>query len=191
MPLLSVRLSSVFLYIVINTSFLFDKVYGPGSVNNEKDFKARVKSEAEVQFVRESDRMLKNDVVNYFISKLKLDMPNNFLKRWLVKTSEQPITMEMLEKEYDMYSKSLQWQLIENRILENYKIKVTEKDVVEHAKKLIEIQMKQYGQAEGDDSQLTDIANNILKNEYKISIPKYKAFYFESFYLIESSIFEC
>ena len=109
---------------------LFDKVYGPGSVNNEKDFKARVKSEAEVQFVRESDRMLKNDVVNYFISKLKLDMPNNFLKRWLVKTSEQPITMEMLEKEYDMYSKSLQWQLIENKILEKYQIKVTQLSLI-------------------------------------------------------------
>jgi len=32
-------------------------------------------------------------------------------------------------------------------------------------KKLISIQMKQYGQPEGDDKQLTDIANNILKNE--------------------------
>ena len=27
------------------------------------------------------------------------------------------------------------------------------------------MQMKQYGQAEGDNKQLTDIANNILKNE--------------------------
>ena len=34
-----------------------------------------------------------------------------------------------------------------------------------HAKKLIKMQMKQYGQPEGDDNQLADIANNILKNE--------------------------
>ena len=38
--------------------------------------------------------MLKNDVVTYFIDKLKLQMPDDFLKRWLVQTSEQPITME-------------------------------------------------------------------------------------------------
>ena len=92
-------------------------------------------------------------------------MPDEFLKRWLVKTSEQPITMEMLNTEYDMYAKSLQWQLIENKILENYEIKVTQEDVVDHTKKLVAMQMKQYGQAEGDDKQLTDIANNILKNE--------------------------
>ena len=30
-------------------------------------------------------------------------MPDEFLKRWLVQTSEQPITMEMLKTEYDMY----------------------------------------------------------------------------------------
>jgi trigger factor len=144
---------------------LFDKVYGPGAVKDEKEFRAKVKEEAEGQFVGESDRMLKNDVVTYFIEKLKLQMPDEFLKRWLVQTSEQPITMEMLETEYDMYAKSLQWQLIENKILENHNVKVSQDDVLAHTKVLISRQMKQYGQPEGDDKQLTDIAANILKNE--------------------------
>jgi trigger factor len=148
----------------LNTE-LFDKVYGEGTVKDVKEFRAKIQAEAEGQFVAESDRMLKNDVVTYFIEKLKLQMPDDFLKRWLVQTSEQPITMEMLETEYDMYSKSLQWQLIENKILENYEVKVTQDDVVAHTKKLIGMQMKQYGQPEGDDAQLTEIATGILKNE--------------------------
>jgi trigger factor len=147
------------------TTELFDKVYGEGTVKDVKEFKAKVQSEAEGQFVGESDRMLKNDIVTYFIEKLKLKMPDEFLKRWLVQTSEQPITMEMLATEYDMYAKSLQWQLIENKILENYEVKVTQDDVLNQTKKLIGSQMKQYGQPEGDDVQLTDIATNILKNE--------------------------
>jgi trigger factor len=147
------------------TTELFDKVYGEGIVKDVKEFKAKVQAEAEGQFVGESDRMLKNDIVTYFIEKLKLKMPDEFLKRWLVQTSEQPITMEMLATEYDMYAKSLQWQLIENKILENYEVKVTQEDVLNQTKKLIGSQMKQYGQPEGDDVQLTDIATNILKNE--------------------------
>ena len=147
------------------TTELFDKVYGVGTVKDVKQFKAKVQEEAEGQFVGESDRMLKNDIVTYFIEKLKLQMPDDFLKRWLVQTSEQPITMEMLATEYDMYAKSLQWQLIENKILENYEVKVTQEDVLNQTKKLIGSQMKQYGQPEGDDAQLTDIATNILKNE--------------------------
>ena len=174
---------------------LFDKIYGPGSVENEKDFKDKIKAEAEAQFSGESDRMLKNDVVTYFIDKLKLDMPNDFLKKWLIQTSEKPITMEMLEKEYDMYAKSLQWQLIENKILENYEVKVTQDDVLEHTKKLIGMQMKQYGQPEGDDKQLTEIATNILKNEEerkklydRIFDERTLAVYKENFKLNEKSI---
>ena len=174
---------------------LFDKVYGPGAIKDEKEFKAKVKSEAEAQFVGESDRMLKNDVVTYFVDKLKLAMPNEFLKRWLVQTSEQPITMEMLETEYDMYAKSLQWQLIENKILENHNIKVTQDDVLAHTKVLISAQMKQYGQPEGDDKQLTDIATNILKNEEErkkvydqIFDERTLAVYKENFKLTEKSV---
>ena len=174
---------------------LFDKVYGPGAIKDEKEFKAKVKSEAEAQFVAESDRMLKNDVVTYFVDKLKLVMPNEFLKRWLVQTSEQPITMEMLETEYDMYAKSLQWQLIENKILENHSIKVTQDDVLAHTKVLISAQMKQYGHSEGDDKQLTDIATNILKNEEErkkvydqIFDERTLAVYKENFKLTEKSV---
>ena len=174
---------------------LFDKVYGPGAIKDEKEFKAKVKSEAEAQFVGESDRMLKNDVVTYFVDKLKLAMPNEFLKRWLVQTSEQPITMEMLETEYDMYAKSLQWQLIENKILENHSIKVTQDDVLAHTKVLISAQMKQYGQPEGDDKQLTDIASKILKNEEErkkvydqIFDERTLAVYKENFKLTEKSV---
>jgi len=174
---------------------LFDKVYGPGAIKDEKEFKAKVKSEAEAQFVGESDRMLKNDVVTYFVDKLKLAMPNEFLKRWLVQTSDQPITMEMLETEYDLYAKSLQWQLIENKILENHSIKVTQDDVLAHTKVLISAQMKQYGQPEGDDKQLTDIATDILKKEEErkkvydqIFDERTLAVYKENFKLTEKSV---
>ena len=72
-----------------------------------KDFRKKIKEEAENQFIGESDRMLKNDVVTYMLDKLKLSLPDQFLKHWLLKTSEKPLTVELIDKEYDMYSKSL------------------------------------------------------------------------------------
>ena len=98
---------------------LFDKVYSDGSVTNIKEFKQKVTEEAEKSFVVESDRMLKNDVVLYLVKKVKLEMPDEFLKRWLVQTSEKPLTLEQVESDYHMYSKSLKWQLLENKILES------------------------------------------------------------------------
>ena len=144
---------------------LFAKVYKEESIKDIKIFKAKIKEEAENSFIVESDRMLKNDVVTFFVNKTKLKLPDEFLKRWLVKTSEKPLTMEQVEQEYDMYSKSLKWQLIENKILEEHEIKINNEDLLEHTKKMVAFQMKQYGQASTDEKQLLDISENILKND--------------------------
>ena len=118
---------------------LFEKVYGKDSVKTVKEFKSKIKEEAEKSYVTESDRMLKNDVVNYLLDKVKFDLPDDFLKKWLVHTSEQSVTLEQIENEYDMYSKSLRWQLIENSILESFEVKVDSKEVESHTKSLIEM----------------------------------------------------
>ncbi len=144
---------------------LFDKVYGEGMVKTIKAFRAKIKEEAEMSFVGESDRMLKNDVVTYLLEKNKFDIPDDFLKRWLVQTSEQPVTLEQIESEYDMYSKSLRWQLIENNINENYELKIEQEEIIAHAKSLISQQMMQYDQPLMADDKLTEIADSILKNE--------------------------
>jgi trigger factor len=144
---------------------LFDKVYGQGTIKTLKEFRAKIKEEAEMSFVAESDRMLKNDVVSHLLEKNKFDIPDDFLKRWLVQTSEQPITLEQIESEYDMYSKSLKWQLIENEVNEKYDIKIEQEEIITHAKNLISGQMIQYGQPVLDDEKLNEIADSILKKE--------------------------
>ena len=144
---------------------LFDKVYGQGTIKTLKEFRAKIKEEAEMSFVAESDRMLKNDVVSHLLEKNKFDIPDDFLKRWLVQTSEQPITLEQIESEYDMYSKSLKWQLIENKVNEKYDIKIEQEEIITHAKNLISRQMIQYGQPVLDDEKLNEIADSILKKE--------------------------
>ena len=144
---------------------LFDKVYGKDSVKTEKQFKSRIKEESEKSYIVESDRMLKNDVVNYLLNKVVFDLPDEFLKKWLVHTSENPITSEQIEAEYDMYSKSLRWQLIENSILKSFNLKVDSNEVEDYTKKLISKQMSQYGQPIPEDKKMNEIVSNILAKE--------------------------
>jgi len=144
---------------------LFDKVYGEGNVQTKKAFRTKIKEEAEMSFVAESDRMLKNDVVTYLLKKNQFDIPDDFLKRWLVQTSEKPVTLQQIESEYDMYSKSLKWQLIENKVNKNFEIKIEQEEIVAHAKTLISKQMMQYSQPVLDDEKLAEIADSILKKE--------------------------
>lgn len=144
---------------------LFDKVYGPDAVKDEKEFRAKIEDELGRGLSVDADRKLKADIQEEIIKKLKLDLPNEFLKRWIKASNEKPITDEQLENEYDEYSKGLQWQLIENKIIKDNDIKVSPEEVMEHTKGLLKQQMSGMGMPEPDDAELTDTANRVLQNE--------------------------
>jgi trigger factor len=144
---------------------LFDKVYGAGAVKDLAEFRAKVAEELGRGLSVDADRKLKADVQDKLIEKLKLDLPNEFLKRWIVASNEKPITPEQIEAEYDDYAKGLKWQLIENKIIKDNDIKVEHDEVIEHTKGLLAQQMAGMGMPANDDEQLTETANRVLQNE--------------------------
>ena len=144
---------------------LFDKVFGKDSVKTKKEFRSKVKEEVEKSFVSESDNKLKNDVILHLIKKTKLSLPDAFLKKWLVATNEQGLTSEQVEQEYEQYSKSLKWQLIENKIIKENDLEVKNEEVIDHTKALIVSNFAQYGQPAPEDKKLEEIAQQVLTNE--------------------------
>ena len=144
---------------------LFDKVFGKGTVNNKKEFRSKIQDEIEKSFIVESDRKLKNDIVLHLINKLNLKLPDEFLKKWLLQTNDKNLTLEQIEAEYTQYSKSLRWQLIENKIIKENNLEVTNEDVLNHTKDLIKQNFGQYGQKAPEENKLTEIAGKVLENE--------------------------
>lgn len=144
---------------------LFDKVFGKDSVGSEEEFRAKVKEEVEKSFVSESDNKLKNDVILHLIKKTKLSLPDDFLKKWLVATNENGLTSEQVEAEYDQYSKSLKWQLIENKIIKENNLEVKNEEVIDYTKSMIVSNFAQYGQPAPEDKKLEEIAQQVLTNE--------------------------
>ena len=144
---------------------LFDKVYGPNTVNDVASFRTKVAEELGKGLSVDADRKLKADIQDKLIDKLKLKLPNEFLKRWIVASNEKPISEEQVEKEYEDYAKGLKWQLIENKIIQTNDIKVTQEEVVEHTKGLLKQQMAGMGLPDNNDDELTETANRVLQNE--------------------------
>jgi len=144
---------------------LFDKVYGPGVVADEKAFRVKVAEELGKGLSTDADRKLKADIQDMMIEKVKLKLPDAFLKRWIRESNEKPITAEQIELEYDNYAKGLQWQLIENKLIQDNDIKVTHEEVVEHTKGLLLQQMAGMGLPNSNDEELTETANRVLQNQ--------------------------
>ena len=143
----------------------FDKVYGEGTVKSNEEFRGRVAEELSRMFIGDSEKKFKNDVVKALMDKVNLTLPDEFLKRWLLATNEKPISADQLEKEYPFYSDQLKWQLIENRILRDKQIKVSNEEVIEHVKEILRGQFAKYGRSDVDDKELTDTATKVLQKE--------------------------
>ena len=143
---------------------LFDKIYGAGTINSLEEFKEKIKSELALMFEQDTDRKFIENVEKTLVEKLNITLPDEFLKRWLMAVNEKPLTKEQLEAEYPSYAKSMQWKLIENKIIKNNNIAVTADEAKDEAKSYIRSQFARYGQAP-DENEVAKIADSILSKE--------------------------
>lgn len=143
---------------------LFDKVYGPGKINSEEEFRNKIREELGLMFNADSERFLKTEVEKQLVEKLNLKLPDEFLKRWLMAVNEKPITQEELEKDYSNYAKAMQWRLIENKIIKDNEIKVDAEEAKEEAKAFIRGEYARYGQV-AQDEDVEKIAKDLLSKE--------------------------
>lgn len=143
---------------------LFDKIYGPGTVTTEEEFRNKIKHELGLMFQVDADRFLQQEIEKTLVDKLGLALPDSFLKRWLMAVNEKPITEEQLEKEYPMYAKSMQWKLIENKIIKNNNIVVSPEEATDEAKAYIRSEYAKYGQ-QASEEEVNKIAATLLSKE--------------------------
>ncbi len=144
---------------------LFDKVFGKDTVKTDEEFLAKVKETVETNYARETSYFLDKTIKDQLVDKTKIEIPNEFLKKWLLISNEGKVTVEDIEKEFDEYVKSLKWDLIKNKVATDAEIKVENDEVVDKAKSLILQQLGGPGAAEQLKDHLDDFADNYLKAE--------------------------
>lgn len=146
----------------------FFKKFFPGKdIKDIETFRKEVAAEMEKQYVIEADRMFYNLAIDKLVNEIKFDMPDAFLKRWIVANSEGKITAEDAEKNYDnTYSKSFRWQLIEESIAKaNPELVLKEEEIREFVTKMYFGQLDVTSMDEEMKGRLNGIVDSILKDE--------------------------
>ena len=147
---------------------LFDKLFGKDAIKSVTEFKDKLKSDAEANFVNQTDQKLLNDINDYLIENTKFDLPDIFLKKWMMTAGENKLSEEEAEEEYIKSEKGLRYQLIEAKIIDDNEIKIDFEQIKNFSKDLIKIQMKQYGQNNPDDKELDSISERVLSNKDEV-----------------------
>ena len=139
----------------------YDKVYGEGEVKTEEEFTKRVTEEIALNYERESEYRFMVDAREALIKKAKIDLPVEFLKRWMVETNEQ-ITEEQVAEDFEKYEDDFRWQLIKEYLLKQQDIKVTEEEALEAAKGMALNQYMQYGMSNVPEEYLENYAKEMM-----------------------------
>lgn len=144
---------------------LFKKLYGEETeVKTVEDFRNRIKEELEANLVYSSNHKFALDAHDKLIEQIKVELPEAFLKRWLIAINKE-LTVEQIEKEFDAFISDLKWQLIKDVIIKENELKVTAEEVQAFAIQMARAQYNQYGIFDIPEEQLESFAKIILEKQ--------------------------
>lgn len=145
---------------------LFDKVFGEGVVSSEEEMRQKLKEDAEKQLTINSDYKFFYDFKESFVKSQKIELPEEFLKRWLLETNKDndKITPEQIESDFSYFLDDLRWQLLSGTIMKDNDITVTQDDIKQGAKEFTRMQFAQFGVLNPAEEDLEKWSVEILKN---------------------------
>lgn len=151
---------------------LFDQALGQGKVSNEEEFRAEISKIIGENYSRESEHLLDFEVEKTLLENVSIELPDEFLKKWLFNINEGKFTVEDIEKDYEAFAKGLRMDLIRNEVASTSDIKLEYTDIVEEVK----AEMKNYfgGYAyEGLDEMIDQMARKTLKENKDNAVRRY------------------
>ena len=147
----------------LNQEF-FDKIFGEGVVTDEAGFTAKITEEIESMFKQDADRKLQNDMYTQLVEGMNIELPDEFLRKWLKATNEK-LTDEELAEGYDDFAKNLKWTLIENKLIKDNNIEIKYEDVFQTAKQRLLAQFQMYSPGPMPEEQLAEYTATFLKEK--------------------------
>lgn len=147
---------------------LFDKLFGPKVITSVEELRAKIKEDAEKQFVQQADQKFLNDVTESLIENTKFELPATFLKKWIQTAGENPLTAEEAEAEYGKSEKGLRYQLIEGKIMADNKLQITFEELKAFTSEMIKKQMAQFGQMDPSDEDVQGIVARVMSNQDEV-----------------------
>ena len=167
-------LDPVFTFTVVNVKTFkpaennqetWNQMFGEGAVTSEEQFMEKVVERIRAEHTQQANYRFGNDVRKYFVDKAAIELPEAFLKRWLVYANDGKYTPEEVEKEFPGFVEDFKWQLTRGYLMEKLGLKVEAKDVQAAAESYVAYQYAMYGMGNVPEDMIKSSAKNVLEDE--------------------------
>lgn len=148
-----------------NNQETWNLMFGEGNVTSEEQFMEKVVERIKANHTQEANYRFGNDVRKYFVEKAGIELPEEFLKRWLVYANDGKYSREDVEKEFPAFVEDFKWQLTRGYLMEKLGLKVEAKDIQEAAESYVAYQYAMYGMGNVPADMIKSSAKNVLEDE--------------------------
>ena len=128
-----------------------------------------------------------HDQLYHTLLETPLQLPDEFLKRWIAIGGEKKKTAAEVEAEYPSFINQLKWTLISDKIINDNKLDVSQEELRNYMKEEI---MRYFGQVNmGNDNQwIESYIDRMMKDEKQVDSSYRKIITGKLFNLIESMV---
>ena len=151
----------------LNEEF-FKMAFPAGNVTNEEELDKFFDEEIERELKRETDFMFVQAVRNFLIEKAALNMPEEFLKRWLYVINEGKFSREEIEKDFGAFIKMFTWNYLQKHFITEGELKVSQEEAKAEAMQFAAMQFAQYGMPSAPQDMLENFAKQIMDNKEQL-----------------------
>ena len=151
----------------LNEEF-FKMAFPAGNVTSEEELDKFIDEEIERELKRECDFMFANQMRKFIIEKAGLQMPEEFLKRWLYVINEGKFSREEIEKDFAAFINMFTWNYLQKHFITEGDIKVTPEEAKAEAMSFAQMQFAQYGMPSAPADMLEGFAKQIMDNKEQL-----------------------
>ncbi len=150
----------------MNDEFFLAAYPNTDAIKTEADCRNEIKTEIAKYYDQSAKNQIHDQIYHHLLDHVKMDFPENFLKRWLQTGGEKPKTEEEAGNEYPSFVNQLKWTLISTKLSQDNKIEVLPEDIRNFAKMQLFSYMGGQLGALGDNQQwIDDYANRMMQDK--------------------------
>lgn len=138
-----------------------------GEPKSDEEIEKEVAERLKDNYKQESEWRLSKDIRNFYVQKAAVELPEAFLKRWLLHANEK-VNAEQLEQEFPAFLEDFKWQLVRNSLMKKFELQITADDIKDAAKAYVTYQYAMYGLGNLPEDMISEAVNNVLHDQSQV-----------------------
>lgn len=144
----------------------FFQSFGDESVTDEASAKALIAKDIKSYYDNQALQFMYRAIMDALLEKNQVDLPEQFLRKYLKETNEN-VSDEVLNDEFDAFVKNLRWSLIKSQLAKEYSIEVGEEDLKKHFLNSVMSYFRNYGNM--DYSMISQTVDRLMKDKEQVN----------------------